>query len=262
MRNISSLGSSGRSGILNATSYRVAALAIVSALMSGCGGGGGGGGGGGAPVQVGDNLNTNAVDNPFTCSNGFPIQFPGGTNQPVFYMQGAQSCLINTWFAGAQPPSSGLVVSANIAVGQTTGPMRFVKLRALYTRIDGVACCSVEEYGAVFTPTAGGVTTVTLNFAMTEDHVPAANDFTTIAATDLVGLEVLAPDVPIPGMWNNFLSGNLALPTYIWLPSFTERNLSAPTQNLRSDGSYSGFIPAYNLNFVAGAASGASPTAP
>ncbi|MDB5051205.1 MAG: hypothetical protein JWO30_4276 [Fibrobacteres bacterium] len=234
------------------------ALAVLTACN-----GGGGGGGGGAPVQVGSNLNTNTLDNPFTCANGYPIQFPAPSpDQPVFYLAGAQSCLINTWFPGAQPLTSGTVVSANIAVGNVTGLMRFVKMRALYKNPEKLTCCSVEAFGPTFTPTPNSVTTVTLNFPMTEDHVPADLDFTTIAATDLVGLEVLAPNVPIPGMWNNFRNGNLMIPTYIYLPSFSERGFNAPTQNLRSEGSYSGFIPAYNLNFVAGAASGASPTEP
>ena len=208
-----------------------------------------GGGGGGTPVQVGANLDFEPTSN-VTCQDGFPVQINASFPQP-FTSQGAPSCLYVTFFPGAQPPVPGTAVSANIRVGQITGPMRFVRARILYQTGPGQACCSVEEYGQTFTPQPNTITTVPLNFQMTEDHVPAQSDLNTIAANDLVAIEVLAPNVPIPGAWVNNGGAVLTLPNYVWLPAMSTRGLNAPTQNLRSEGSMSGFLPSYNLNYVA-----------
>ena len=202
---------------------------------------------GGAPTQVGSNLNI-PPNSGVTCQDGFPIQVNATFPQP-FYLQGAQSCLVMTFFDGAQPSVPGTVVSANIRVGNITGPMRFVRMRILFTNgFSGYdrACCSAEQYGTIFTPTANAVTNVPLNFPMTHDRTPS--DATTLAAVDLVGLEVLAPNVPIPGSWTQNGGPQVDLPTYAYFPALSAR-LQAPTSNLRSDGSYSGFLPSYNLVF-------------
>ncbi|MGE0159917.1 MAG: hypothetical protein AB7T31_10955 [Gemmatimonadales bacterium] len=243
-------------------------LALIPSLVA-CGGGDGGQLG--PVVQLGDNLNQIPAISNVTCADGFPVQINATFPQP-FTSQGAGSCLLLTFFPGAQPTTPGRVVSANIQVGAVTGPMRFVKMRILVQNIfvppNGVepdkACCSVEQYGAVFTPTPNSVTTVPLDFDMVADRIPPANDLSTIAAADLVGLEVLAPNVPIPGVWVNNGGAVLTLPNYLWLPAMSVRpGSAAPTQNLRSEGSYSGFLPSYNLNFRAAAGVGAtSPTEP
>jgi hypothetical protein len=212
---------------------------------------GGGGIGGGSVVQVGDNLNF-TPDNGIVCADGFPVQINASFPQP-FTGGGASSCMLITFFAGSQPTAGGTVVSANIRVGPVTGPMRFVKARILYSNNTGQVCCSVEQYGPIFTPQANAITTVDLNFRMTEEHVPPPNS-SRLVANDLVALEVLAANVPIPGTWPNNGGAILALPNYAYFPAFTTRGLNAPTQNLLSDGSYSGFLPAYNLNFRASSA--------
>jgi len=79
-------------------------------------------------------------------------------------------------------------------------------------------------------------------------------------ANDLIALEVLAPNVPIPGIWTNNGGADFTLPNYIYLPAMTTRGLNAPTQNLRSDGSYSGFLPSYNFDFRATGGDVVSPT--
>lgn len=218
---------------------------LAVAAMAGCGGGGDGAGGG-QVIQVGNNLDFNPTSG-VTCQDGFPVQINASFPQP-FTGGGAQSCLLITFFPGAATTRGGTVVSANIRIGAVTGPMRFVKARILYQSATGQACCSVQQYGPIFTPAANQITTVPLNFRMTEDHVPPPED-PTIVANDLVALEVLAPNVPIPGVWTNNGGADLLLPNYIYLPSMSERGINAPTQNLRSDGSYSGFLPAYNLNY-------------
>ena len=203
--------------------------------------------GGGTPVQVGQDLSF-VPSNTMTCQDGFPIQINPSFPQP-FHLQGATSCLLLTFFAGAQP-GNGTVVSANIRVGNTTGPMRFVRMRILFTNGQSGydrACCSAEQYGAVFTPTANAVTTVPLNFTMIREPTPATD--TKLAAADLIGLEVLAANVPIPGVWTQNGGGQLDLPNYEYFPALSAR-LAAPTSNLRSEGSFSGFLPSFNLNFV------------
>jgi hypothetical protein len=154
------------------------------------------------------------------------------------------------------------VVSANIRVGAITGRMRFVRMRILLHNIlvalpnhvdQDRACCSVEQYGPVFTPTPNSVTTVELNFPMVADHVPPLEDLKTIAAGDLVGLEVLDANVPIPGNCVNNGGAVLTLPNYLWFPAIGVRGGATPSQNLRSEGSHSGFMPSYNLNFRAAA---------
>jgi hypothetical protein len=236
----------------------MAVTLLAMAAGAGCGGGGADGGGG-TVRQVGNNLDFNPT-NGVTCADGFPVQINATFPQP-FTGGGAQSCLLVTFFGGAATTVGGTVVSANIRVGPVTGPMRFVKARILYQSATGQACCSVQQYGPVFTPTANAITTVPLNFRMTEDHVPAPED-PTIVANDLVALEILAPNVPIPGTWTNNGGSDLLLPNYIWLPSMTERGINAPTQNLRSEGSFSGFLPSYNLNYRANGGLRADPTGP
>lgn len=230
--------------ILQKSSYLLMCIAVIS-----CGGGGdGGGGGGGKVIQVGNNLDF-APTSTVTCQDGFPVQINATFPQP-FTSQGAPSCMLITFFNGASGGVPGTVVSANIRIGPVTGPMRFVKARILYQSATGQACCSVQQYGPIFTPQANAITTVDLNFQMTEDHVPAPTD-PTIVANDLVALEVLAPDVPIPGVWVNNGGADFSLPNYLYLPAMTTRGINAPTQNLRSDGSYSGFLPSFNLNYRA-----------
>lgn len=219
------------------------------AMIVGCGGGNGGGG---PVVQVGNNLDFTPT-NTIACADGYPVQINASFPQP-FTLGGAPSCLLITFFPGAQPTQPGTVVSANIAVGPVTGPMRFVRARILYSHNTGPVCCSVEQYGPVFTPQANTITTVNLGFPMTVEHVPPPNDQRVIA-NDLVALEVLSGAVPIPGVWVNNGGAVLELPNYAYFPAFTTRGLNAPTQNLHSDGSYSGFLPSYNLNYrVAGSA--------
>lgn len=242
----------------------MAAVALL-ALMA-CGGDGGGGGGppqGGQQVQVGQNLDGQPANSTVRCVDGAPAQTP--QYQGFFYRPdafqpflNANSCTMITFFDGAQVGSPGTVVAANIKVGPVTGPMRFVRARVLFKRgigSDTTACCSVEQVGATFTPTPNAITTVPLNFPMTHDPIPAQNNFTATAAQDMVALEVLAPNVPIPGTWVNNFSGNLQQANYIYWPAFTTNPANAG-QNKKANAGFSGFMPSYNLNFVPSRVSG------
>ena len=232
-------------------------------LLTACGGGGGGGGGannGGAqPVQIGQNLDGQPANNTIRCVDGVPAQTPA--YQGFFFIPPANvstSCTLITFFDGAQVPSTGIVVSANIKVGPVTGPMRFVRARVLFQRAlpqDITSCCSVMEVGPTFTPAANSITTVPLNFAMTHEPIPATLDARP-AAQDLVAIEVLAPNVPIPGTWANPpFGGNFVQANFIYWPAFT-LNPNNTGQNKLSDRGFSGFMPSYNLNFVPSAVAG------
>ncbi len=224
---------------------RLLFVAFALAVTTACNGAGG------VPVQLGPNLSTNP-NNTVTCQDGYPIQINPTFPQP-FHLQGSPSCLMLTFFGGEQAGKPGTVVSANIRVGNVTGPMRFVRMRILFQNNNigyDRACCSAEQYGAVFTPAANAVTSVPLNFSMARDPTPSPNDVTTLAAADLVGLEVLAPNVPIPGTWTQNGGGQTDLPTYAYFPALSAR-VKAPSSNLRSEGSFSGFLPSFNLTFVA-----------
>lgn len=182
-------------------------------------------------------------DNLMTCADGFPVQINPTFPQP-FTGQGASSCTLLS-YSSVQPTTGGTVVSADIGVGPTTGPMRFVRMRILEQPGTGTACCSAEEFGEMFTPTANAVTTVPLGFVFEAD----TDVETQIRYADWIALEVLAPDVPIPGVWTANGGGDVMLPDYLWLPALSTRS-AAPTQNLRSEGSYSGFVPTFNISFV------------
>ncbi len=250
-------------------SAQVALATVGVALLAACGGGGGGGdNNGGTPpgarqVQLGQNLDGQPANSGVRCIDGVPAQTPayqGFFFQPNSFQPflNANSCTMITFFDGAQVPARGTVVAANIKVGAVTGPMRFVRARVLFKRgigSDTTACCSVEQVGPTFTPTPNSITTVPLNFPMTLDPIPAQNNFTAISAQDLVALEVLAPNVPIPGTWVNNFSGNLVQANYVYWPAFT-LNPNNAGQNKRASAGFSGFMPSYNLNFVASAVSG------
>jgi hypothetical protein len=214
-------------------------------------------------VQIGQNLNGQPANNAITCADGVPAQTPAflGFIAPEAFMpfQGKGSCTLITFFDGAQVGAPGTVTAANIKIGPVTGPMRFVRARVLFDRRlagNEVTCCSVEQVGPTFTPAPNGITTVPLNFVMTFERIPAQNELGRVVAQDMVALEILAPNVPIPGTWMNPpFGGNMQQANYIYWPAFTT-NPSNAGQNRRSNASFSGFMPSYNLNFVPARVSG------
>lgn len=225
--------------------------AALAVSLAACGGGGDGGGGGGAATTVGPTLNFTPQSN-VTCADGVVVQINASFPQP-FAFQGATSCTILTISAGAaanqptmQPPGPGTVTTATIRVGAVTGPMRFLRMRISYQNGFGAFCCSVEQVGQTFTPQANADTTVPLNFPIGFTQRPPPLDTTTIAFNDQIALQVLAPNVPIPGTWRRNGGQEQFLDTNLW------QVLPAPGQNQRSAGSYSGFMPSFNFQFVPG----------
>ncbi len=197
----------------------------------------------GAPVTIGPAAALLVPNSPVTCADGFPIQINPSFPQP-FTGSGATSCTLVT-YSNVQPTAAGKIVSATIGVGAVTGPMRFVRLRVLAEQSTGTACCSGEEFSETFTPAANGLSTIPLDLVMERGTDVA----TGIIYNDWIGLEVLAPNVPIPGVWTANGGADITLPDYLWLPALSARS-AAPTQNLRSEGSYSGFVPTFNVSFA------------
>jgi hypothetical protein len=208
--------------------------------------------GGGVAEVVGPVLNFPAT-NTLTCQDGIIVQVNPTFPQPTAF-EGAGSCLYLTTSAGPaanqpvmQPPRAGRVTSATLRAGPVTGPMRFVRMRVLFQHGLGAACCAVEQYGEVFVPAPNADTTVPLSFPITVEPLPAQGDLDTIAANDWIGLEVLAPDVPIPGIWRRDGGQEPFLDTSVWLPALSPQGVVAPSNNLRSTGSFNGFMPAFNF---------------
>ena len=227
------------------------AVVVLPLALAGCGGGGdgGGGGGAGAATTVGPTLNFNPTSG-VVCADGVVIQINASFPQP-FAFQGASSCTVLTVSAGAaagqptmQPPGPGTVTTATIRVGAVTGQMRFVRMRVSYQNGFGAFCCSVEQVGQTFTPQPNADTTLTLNFPIGFTAKPPPLDTTTIAFNDQIALQVLAPNVPIPGIWRQNGGQEQFLDTNLW------QVLPAQGQNQRSAGSYSGFMPSFNFQFV------------
>jgi len=191
------------------------------------------------------------TENTFGCIDGYPLQSNPQFPQP-FFGAGQQSCLVLTFLASNTGASftRATATSASIRVGASTGPMRFVRMRILFSHRSQQQCCSVEQYGDVFTPTANAVTQVPLGFDMIFESVPPKEQLDTVVANDLIALEVLAPNVPIPGVWPSNGGAVQGTASYMWLPALSAQNVPAPSQQLLNyQGSYSGFVPAFNVTF-------------
>ncbi|HEY2638160.1 MAG TPA: hypothetical protein VGI54_12260, partial [Solirubrobacteraceae bacterium] len=85
-----------------------------------------------------------------------------------------------------------------------------------------------------------------------EDPTPPPDDFSTIADGDALGLEVLAPGVPVPA----FGAQGDATPDFGWFPALSKRGLSTSSTNVESyNGDWSGFHV-----LLAGTMAGAAPS--
>lgn len=224
-------------------------VGCTTAGSSSSGGGasssGASGAGQGTPITLGADL-TREPTSPVRCVDGYPIQINPSFPQP-FNEAGHQSCALVNFLPPVLPsPGPGVAVSANIRVGPKTGPMRFIRVRQLAKQGFGVQCCSLEEYGAQFTPQANTTTTVTLGFRLVQETDTDSG----IIAADAIGLEVLSPDVPIPGYWSNNGGADVTTADYIFLPSFTEQSTPAPSNALLRPVGYSGFVTTFNVQYV------------
>lgn len=206
-------------------------------------------------MTLGPSLTPTGTENLLRCSDGYPVQTNATFPQPLFG-GGSSSCTVLTFLApdpNAPGTTTGVVTSASIRVGAVTGRMRFVRMRILFSNQSKQQCCSLEQNGDIFTPAPNATTVVPLNWRMQNDHVPSPTDLTTIAVNDLVALEVLDPNVPIPGYWPANGGAVPATASYMYLPSLTEQNVPTPSPMLLNyTGSYSGFVPSFNVSYVPG----------
>jgi len=232
---------------------------LAAVLLAACGGGGGGGGGGTggatatpAAVTVGADLSA-PPNNTVRCEDGWPV------TTTTFANSGQASCMLVSVNSGLSGPrlSAGTVQSATIRVGPITGPMRFVLVRDWAQNTpQGVvtACCSIELASNPFTPQPNTVTTVALGFPFVAEQVPAAGD-TTPVYTNRLALEILAPDVPIPGYWVSGLlsggtNGNLVSDAE-FLPSPLVGGNPISTGDIKiAQGTFFGLQPAFNVQIV------------
>ena len=165
--------------------------------------------------------------------------------------EATQSCLILTFLPPTGPAiaGNGTAVSATIRVGAVTGPMKFVRMRVLNAAGQlRPACCSLEQYGQVFTPAANTTTTVALGFPMTFD--PGPSDEKMVQANDLIALEVLAPDVPLPGFWPNNGGQDATIANYLWLPALSTQGTPASSALLNYTAGYGGFVPTFTWTYA------------
>ncbi len=153
----------------------------------------------GAPVPFGANVDgVSANDNPATTC----AQAPPG----LFFPTGSQSCMWSD--LGLTAPATGTVTGVRVKVGATTGPMRVNVIRYLFRQTGDTAHPFsagpfLEAYGPTFTPAANTTTSVAANLPMQEDPTPALSDLQTIQVIDVLALEVLASNVPIPMVQSN-----------------------------------------------------------
>jgi len=210
-------------------------------------------------VTFGADLNQPA-NNPITCADGWPNQLYPYGGYP-FYDPGNSSCMwtgsgvAQTLYA----PSSGTVTAVRVKVGPVSGQMQIAVVRTLYKNTfqpgkPEIACCVIERYGPAFTPQPNATTTVPTSLPMVEEATPAPTDTTTIAAGDLLALEVLEPNVPVPAYTATAGASEAAIPDFAWFPAPSQAGVPAPSPNVVSyNGDFSGYQVLMNAEMGAGA---------
>ncbi len=198
-------------------------------------------------TTFGADLNQPA-NNPITCADGWPNQLYQLGGYP-FYDVGNRSCMW-TGSSAAQTlyaPSSGTVTAVRVKVGAVSGPMQIVVIRTLYKNTfepgkPELACCVIEHYGPTFTPQANAVSTVSTSLSMVEESTPSPTDTTTVAAADLLALEVLEPNVPVPAYTATGGASEAAIPDFAWFPAPSQAGAPAPSPNVvNPNGDFSGY---------------------
>jgi hypothetical protein len=211
-------------------------------------------------VTFGADLNQPA-NNPVTCADGWPNQlYQGNPFEQSFYNTGNGSCMwtgsgvAQTLYA----PSSGTVAAVRVKVGAVSGQMQIVVIRTLYRNTfepgrPELACCVIEHYGPTFTPQANAVTTVATSLSVVEEPTPPPTDTTTIAAGDLLALEVLEPNVPVPAYTATGGATEAGVPDFAWFPAPSQAGVPTPSPNVVSyNGDFSGYQVLMNAEMGGG----------
>jgi hypothetical protein len=225
---------------------------------------------GAATVTFGTNL-TQPANAPLACGQGvlnqFLLQFiVGPFNGNCMW----SSVVVGSAAESLTAPASGTVTTVRVRMGASTGPMQVNVVRFLFRQTGDpakpeLACCFLEAYGPVFTPTANAITTVATNLPVTVGATPPPNDTATIAATDQLALSSLDPSVQVPLFATKNGENDLSVLSYAWYPAPSAPGVPAPSPNpIGGFADMSGFKVLMNadLDTGGGAPAGPTPTPP
>ena len=183
-------------------------------------------------VTVGADLNRPA-NAQITCSNNPSPPFLGVLAVPPPFNE---SC---TWTNSGSisdpregflvPEGTGRVTNVRVKVGPVTAPMQVAILQAYRGSVTG--CCTGIRMSQVFTPAPNGVTQVAVNLP-TETSIVNSSDGNPTAVFQLIGLSVLASNVPIPAHdLGQHSVDNLQLPAnYACFPALRQPEQQCVTQ--------------------------------
>jgi hypothetical protein len=160
---------------------------------------------------------------------------------------------------GLAAPASGTVTAARIKVGSITGPMRINVVRTLFQQTGNVgsplpSTPFLQRYGPTFTPQANAVTTVPLDLKVGAQATPDPTDTSTVAGTDWLAIEVLAPDVPVPLV--PYPNGTF----FAAFPGPTAAGVPAPSPNPLPNYGQLNYVVAMNADLVTGGGTTPGPT--
>jgi hypothetical protein len=131
-----------------------------------------------------------------TCTLFTSADSLGGTGESFIVPQGPDS------------HGSGTISAFHVKVGAYTGPMQIVLMQALREVAKSAACCTVVDVSPWFTPGAGTVTTIPVDWPTENDNVPNPEDnvyaFDTMAIT--VGEGVAVPVAEHSGAVDTFFA--------------------------------------------------------
>jgi hypothetical protein len=178
-----------------------------------------------------------APNAPLSCGEGVLNQFLGQFIIGPFN----GSCTWSSVVVGSSAesltaPASGTVTAVHVRAGASTGPMQVDVIRFLFRQTGEaakpeLACCFVQAYGPVFTPTANAITTIQTNLPVKVDPTPAPADTSTIAATDQLALSSLDPSVQVPLFATAGGASDLKVLSYAWYPAPSSAAVAAPSPN-------------------------------
>jgi hypothetical protein len=130
---------------------------------------------------------------------------------------------------GAQNPPNGdgTISQVSVKVGLTTVPMQVEVLREELEFVEvgtpnvhaRVSCCKAIEQSQVFTPAANSITNEPVDLPVEVEEHP--NPQTGLLTADILGLSVLADEVPVPAVDEHALSVFDQAGTDAWAPAIT-----------------------------------------
>ncbi len=217
-------------------------------------------------LTFGTDLNQ-APNAPLSCGQGVLNQFLGQFS-PFGPFNGTctwSSVVVGSAAESLTAPASGTVTAVHVRAGATTGPMQIDVIRFLFRQTGDpakpeLACCFVQAYGPVFTPTPNAITTVQTSLPVKVDPTPSPADTSTIAATDQLALSSLDPTVQVPLFATAGGAADLNVLSYAWYPAPTSPAVPAPSPNpIAGFADLSGFKVLMNADLDTGGGGGGAP---